>query len=93
MRILRSEDVEGGKRYTMAAPEGVCSQVMEVLTDGDRIEKVAIHGGCGGNTQGVSRLCEGRKIAEVVELLRGIDCGGKGTSCPDQLAQVLETLL
>lgn len=89
MRIIKSETLPNGLRYTAGMPEGTCSQMMEVLTQGDTIVKVQISGGCGGNTQGVSRLAEGGTIQEVVARLRGIDCGGKGTSCPDQLAQLL----
>ncbi len=89
MRILKSERTDEGLRYTEALTEHVCSMMLQVLTDGDRIVKVNIVGGCAGNTQGVARLAEGRPIAEVLPLIEHIDCGGKGTSCPDQLAQLL----
>ena len=71
-------------------PTGVCSREMIIETDGDIIKKVTIVGGCHGNTQGVSRLVEGMKIDEVIKRLKGILCGNKGTSCPDQLAIALE---
>ena len=46
-------------------------------------------GGCMGNTQGVAALCKGRNIDDIISTLKGIDCGGRGTSCPDQLALAL----
>ena len=73
-------------------PEGVCSYGMIIETDGDIIQKVTIEGGCAGNTVGVSRLVEGMKIEEAIKRLKGIPCGYKGTSCPDQLAQALEKI-
>lgn len=73
-------------------PQGVCSSEMIIEIDGDIINKVKIVGGCAGNTVGVSKLVEGRKIDEVIKLLKGIPCGVKGTSCPDQLAKALEEI-
>ena len=73
-------------------PEGVCSTRIVIQTDGDRICQVLFEGGCDGNLQGICRLAEGRTIAEVAALLKGIDCDGKGTSCPDQLARALERI-
>ena len=54
------------------------------------IKKLKIIGGCPGNTVGVSKLVEGRNIDEVIKMLKGIPCGIKGTSCPDQVARALE---
>lgn len=73
-------------------PEGVCSHEMIIEVEGDTIKKVAIEGGCAGNTVGVSRLVEGMKIEEAIKRLKGIQCGYKGTSCPDQLARALEEI-
>ena len=73
-------------------PSGVCLREMIIETDGDIVKKVTIIGGCQGNTQGVSRLVEGMKIDEVIKRLKGILCGTKGTSCPDQLAKALEEI-
>ena len=92
MQLLRTDKLPDGQLYTCAMPEGVCSQMVEVWSRGDRIEKIEFTGGCHGNTQGVARLAEGRTFKEVITLLRGIDCGGKGTSFPDQLAEVLEAI-
>ena len=71
-------------------PEGVCSQEMIIDVDGDIIKKVTIQGGCAGNTVGVSRLVEGMKIDEAIKRLKGIPCGFRTTSCPDQLSIALE---
>ena len=73
-------------------PIGVCSHEMIIEVDGDTIKKVTIEGGCAGNTVGVSRLVEGMKIDEAIKRLKGIPCGFKGTSCPDQLARALEEI-
>lgn len=74
-------------------PKGVCSRLIEIETDGDFIKSVKFTGGCGGNTQGVSRLAEGMKITDAIEKLSGIDCNGRGTSCPDQLSLALRKAL
>ena len=71
-------------------PQGVCSKEMIVELDGDIIKSVKIIGGCAGNTVGVSRLIEGMKIDEAIKRLKGIPCGFKSTSCPDQLSVALE---
>lgn len=73
-------------------PRGVCSREMEIEMDGDIIKSVKIIGGCAGNTVGVSRLIEGMQIDEAIKRMKGIPCGSKGTSCPDQLAIALEQI-
>ncbi len=65
---------------------------MIIELEGERIKKVVIVGGCAGNTVGVSRLVEGMKIEEAIQKLKGIPCGYRGTSCPDQLAIALEEM-
>ena len=75
-------------------PRGVCSRRMVVeLNDSGIIESVRIDGGCNGNLQGISRLVQGMKAEEAIQRMEGISCGGKGTSCPDQLAQALRIAL
>lgn len=69
---------------------GTCSRAIEFDIDGDTIKEVRFIGGCNGNTQGVSRLVAGMKIDDAIGKLKGIDCAGRGTSCPDQLARALE---
>lgn len=71
-------------------PSGVCSREMIIELDGDIIKKLTIVGGCAGNTLGLSKLVEGMNINEVIKRLKGIPCGIRGTSCPDQLAKGLE---
>ena len=73
-------------------PSGVCSREMIIELDGNIIKKLIIVGGCHGNTQGVSKLVQGMNINEVIHRLKGIPCGNKGTSCPDQLAKALEEI-
>lgn len=70
-------------------PKGVCSRNMIVNWEADTILSVEIEGGCSGNLQGISRLVAGMKINDAIERLEGIRCGGKKTSCPDQLAKAL----
>ena len=69
---------------------GTCSRQIDIVLDGDRIESVKFIGGCSGNTQGVAALVKGMTIDEAVSRLKGIRCGFKPTSCPDQLAKALE---
>ncbi len=71
---------------------GTCSRRIDVVVDGDRIESVEFEGGCSGNTQGVSKLVAGMMVDEAISRLKGIKCGFKPTSCPDQLARALERL-
>lgn len=68
---------------------GVCASKILFDLDGDTVKNIRFVGGCNGNTQGVARLAEGMKIDEVVARLKGVRCGMKPTSCPDQLAQAL----
>jgi len=72
---------------------GTCSRQIDVTLDGDVIVEVKFHRGCMGNTQGVAALVKGMKAEEAIRRLKGIDCGGKGTSCPDQLARALTEML
>ena len=71
-------------------PKGVCSKMINVDVDDGVIKNIEFVGGCPGNTVGVSKLCVGRKVDEVIKILSGIDCRGRGTSCPDQLARALD---
>lgn len=71
-------------------PQGVCSREMIFEIEGDIVKSVKIIGGCSGNTLGLSSLIKGMKIRDVIEKLKGIPCGVKNTSCPDQLAKALE---
>ena len=70
-------------------PEGVCSTELIFKIEGNIIKKLEIVGGCRGNTVGVARLVQNKTIDEVIDLLKDIPCGYKGTSCPDQVAKAL----
>ena len=70
-------------------PSGVCSREMIIELDGNTKKKLTIVGGCDGNTKGISKLVVGMNINDVIERLKGIQCGMKGTSCTDQLAKAL----
>ncbi len=78
------------KAYTYKTT-GTCSKAIEIVVDGDVIKSVKFVGGCPGNTQGVAALATGMKVDEAISRLKGIKCGFKPTSCPDQLAIALET--
>ncbi len=81
------------KTYTFR-PIGVCSREMQVdLDDQDVVQALRFVGGCSGNLQGIASLVRGLPADEVIRRLKGINCAGKGTSCPDQLARGLEQAL
>lgn len=70
---------------------GTCSRIIYVeVDDDDRVQNVAFVGGCHGNLQGIGALVRGMKREEVIKKLKGIRCGHKSTSCPDQLCLALE---
>lgn len=71
-------------------PRGVCSRNMEIDVEGDVIQSVRVEGGCSGNLQGICSLLKGMTVEEAVARMEGIRCGGKPTSCPDQLAQAIK---
>lgn len=74
-------------------PKGVCSQLFEIDVENGIIEKVEVKGGCSGNLQGISRLLVGMPVQQAIERMEGVRCGGKPTSCPDQLAKALRQAL
>lgn len=69
---------------------GVCSDEITFRIDKGILKNVTFKSGCEGNLHGIEKLVEGMPVKEVIEKLKGIDCDGKGTSCPDQLARALE---
>lgn len=79
-------------KYTYT-PTGVCSRQIEFEVEDGIVKNLKVIGGCNGNLQGIAKLVEGMKLEEVIEKLKGIDCAGKGTSCPDQIAKALEKIL
>lgn len=73
--------------------QGTCSRQIDIELENGVVRSVAFTGGCHGNLQGLAALVRGLAAAEVVARLEGIDCRGKGTSCPDQLARALKSVL
>lgn len=68
---------------------GTCCKAFDIEIEDGRIRNVDFYGGCNGNLQGICSLIKGMRIDDVVAHLKGIRCGGKPTSCPDQLSQAL----
>ena len=72
-------------------PKGVCSRKIQIeLSDDNTIENVQFTGGCNGNLQGIASLVKGLKAEDAISRLEKINCNGRGTSCPDQLAKALK---
>ena len=78
---------------TVYRTKGTCSRQIDVTIEEGIITDVKFYGGCNGNLQGISRLVIGQRAEDVAKTLKGVDCGGKGTSCPDQLAKAIEAAL
>ncbi|MDR3259054.1 MAG: TIGR03905 family TSCPD domain-containing protein [Fusobacteriaceae bacterium] len=73
---------------------GICPKEIGVdLDENGVINEVEFVGGCEGNTHGIQNLIKGEKAETISKKLKGIDCRGKGTSCPDQLSQILDKIL
>ena len=84
------------RKFTMIKKyktKGTCSTQIDLEVENGIIKNVAFTGGCNGNLQGVSKLVEGMKAEDAIAKLKGIRCGYKNTSCPDQLATALEQIL
>ena len=73
-------------------PQGVCSQLIEIETEGNIIQDVRFTGGCNGNLQGISALLKGMTVENAIDRLSGIRCGFKDTSCPDPLSRALKAM-
>lgn len=74
-------------------PRGVCSRQMDVTVESGIITDAKVIGGCSGNLQGITRLIRGMDAEEAIARMRGIRCGAKSTSCPDQLSFAIERAL
>ena len=74
-------------------PQGVCSREMIFDIDDGVVKDLITIGGCNGNLKGISSLIKGMKIEDVISRLEGIDCNGRGTSCPDQISKALKEFL
>lgn len=73
--------------------QGICAKAISFSINDGKIYDVKFFGGCPGNTLAISKLLEGYEAKRVIELLKGNDCGGRGTSCADQLACGVEQAL
>jgi uncharacterized protein (TIGR03905 family) len=69
---------------------GTCSRLIQFEVEDGIIKDVQFIGGCNGNLQGISALVRGQRVEDVISKLKGIQCGSKGTSCPDQFACALQ---
>ncbi len=74
-------------------PKGVCSTNIKLIIDKDVLTDIEVTNGCPGNLQGIRSLVQGMKLKDVVSKLEGIDCRGRGTSCPDQIAKSIKEYL
>ena len=80
------------KHYTYE-PKGVCSVQMDFdIDDDNKVHNLVVTGGCNGNLKGIASLIEGQDKDEVIKRLKGIECGFRKTSCPDQLSKALENV-
>ncbi len=73
--------------------KGTCTHTIDLEIEDGVIKHVVFHGGCPGNTSGIQQLVTGMDAAEVYKRLRGVRCGQKDTSCPDQLARAIGSML
>ena len=73
-------------------PQGICPMKLDFELDGDVVKNIEFTGGCNGNLKGICALAVGKPAAEIKQTLKGITCGSKDTSCPDQLAAALEQM-
>lgn len=77
-----------------AKTRGTCSRSISFEMNSDHtISGISFEGGCNGNLKGIAALCEGQKAEDIIERCKGITCGFKSTSCPDQLALALEAAI
>ena len=74
-------------------PKYVCSREIRFGLEDGKVHDLRFVGGCDGNLKAIGKLLEGHDAAEAIRLLKGNDCGGRGTSCADQLALALEAAL
>ncbi len=74
-------------------PKGVCSTNIKLIIDGDILTDIEVQNGCEGNLKGIRSLVKGMKLTDIISKLEGIDCHGRGTSCPDQIASAIKEYL
>ncbi len=90
--IVKDEVVDGVRYVTATPSEKVCSTQIDIEIKDGTVQKVVYTRGCEGNAKGIGALIKGMKVEEAIRRLEGINCGKRGTSCPDQLAKVLKSL-
>ncbi|MGL5511724.1 MAG: TIGR03905 family TSCPD domain-containing protein [Sporomusa sp.] len=73
----------------MYRTSGVCAKIIEFVVEDEIVKGIKFQSGCDGNLQAISKLAEGMKVEDVIRRLKGIKCGNKLSSCPDQLARAL----
>lgn len=73
--------------------KGTCSRKIIIDVENGVVNNIKFIGGCSGNTQGIASLVKGMKVEDVIKKCKGIDCAGRGTSCPDQLAKAMEEIM
>ena len=78
------------KKHIEYKTSGTCARMVRVDVEDGVITDCSFVGGCSGNTQGVAALVIGMKVEDAISKIKGIKCGFKSTSCPDQLAKALE---
>lgn len=81
------------KKHVEYKTSGTCSRMITVEVEDGTVTDCQISGGCHGNTQGLASLVRGMRAEDAISRLKGIKCGFKSTSCPDQLAHALEEAL
>lgn len=74
-------------------PQYVCSRQISFSLENGKLHNIHFVGGCNGNLNAISKLLEGQEATEVIHILKGNDCGGRGTSCADQLVRAVEAAL
>ncbi len=79
-------------RYSFKT-SGTCARQIDFDLEGNVVHNVSFHGGCNGNLQAISKVVEGMTVEQIEGFFRGIDCGGRGTSCSDQLARGVRAAL
>lgn len=92
VKLISSQREGGLQKASFQTCDAVCSKQIDIELDSEIIKSVRYTGGCHGNTQGISALVAGMKKADAIARLDGINCKGRGTSCPDQLARALKML-
>lgn len=93
VKVLKDETQDGVRVVYVQTCRDVCSQQIAYAVKDGIILEAAFAGGCSGNTQGITALVRGMRVGDAIARLEGIQCGGKGTSCPDQLARALKLAL